>query len=89
MLDKGKVEFTKLGKRKPASYEIVNEMVMDTWKHVATDKRILNGFRQCGYFDFDGSIDQLHSKLRETIKKREVPYILVKKVNAFIDDIKR
>ena len=56
LLDTGKVEFTKSGIRKHASYEIVKEMVMDAWKHVANEKRILNGFSQCGYFDFDGSI---------------------------------
>ena len=63
-------------------------MVMDAWKHVATDEGILDGFRQCGYFDFNGSTDNLHSKLREAIKNREVSYNLVKKVNAFIDSMK-
>ena len=29
----------KLGKRKHASYEMVNEWVMDAWKHVATDEK--------------------------------------------------
>ena len=60
-------------------------MVMDAWKHVTMDGHILDGFRQCGYFDIDGSINKLHS---DTIKKREVPYNFVKKVNAFIDEMK-
>ena len=29
---------------------------MDAWKHVASDEHILDGFRQCGYFDFDGTM---------------------------------
>ena len=63
-------------------------MVMDAWKHIATDERILDGFRQFGYTDFDASVVELHSKLRETIKNREVPCNLVKKVNASIDVMK-
>ena len=57
---------------------------MDAWKHVATDERILDGFCQCRYFDYNGGIDKLHSKLcdtkdYDTMKNREVPYNLVKK----------
>ena len=56
---------------------------MDAWKHVATDEPILDGFPQWGYFDVDGSIDKLYSKLCDTVKNREVPCNLVKqdKVN--------
>ena len=61
---------------------------MDFWKHITIDKHILDGFRQCVYFDFDGSIDKLHPKLHDAIKNREVPYNLVKKVNAVIDVMK-
>ena len=82
MLDTSNVEFTKSGIRNHASYEITNEMVMGAWKHVVTDERILDGFRQCVYFDFDVSIYELHSKLLETIKNREVQYNLVKKVKV-------
>ena len=60
---------------------MVNEWVMDAWKHVETDKRILDGFCQGGYFDLDGTIDKLHLKLCVTVKN------LVKKVNSFIDEI--
>ena len=41
-----------------------NQWVMDAWKR---DERISGSFRQCGYFDFDGGIDELHLKLRDTI----------------------
>ena len=39
-----------------------------------------------GYFDFDGSIDKLYSKLPDTIKNRKVSYELVEELNAFIDE---
>ena len=61
---------------------------MDDWKHIATDESILDDIRQCGYFDFDGSIDKLHSKFCDTIKNREVPYELLEEVNDFIDEMK-
>ena len=44
------------------------------WEHVTTDEGILNGFRQCDYFDFDGILDKLHSKLLDTVKNGELPY---------------
>ena len=53
LLDTGQVEFTKSGIRKHASYEIINEMVMDTWEHVATDEHILDGFPWGVFFYFD------------------------------------
>ena len=77
MHDPGKVEFIKSGIRKHVLYKILDEMVIDTWKQVSTDKRILNGFRQCGYFDFDGIIDKFHSRLRDTIKNRGLLYNLI------------
>ena len=65
---------------------MVNQWVMDAWKHVATDDHILESFRQFGYFGFDGVIDKLYLKLRDTINNREVLYNFVKNVNAFIYD---
>ena len=56
---------------------MVNEWVMDAWRHIETDERILDWFRQCGYFDFDGIIDKFHSKLRDTIKNRGLLYNLI------------
>ena len=38
--DSGKVEITKSGK-KHASYEMVNEWVMDAWKHAATNESMM------------------------------------------------
>ena len=35
----------KPGVRRHASYGIINEMVMDAWKHVTMDGHILDGFR--------------------------------------------
>ena len=40
------------------------------------------------FFYFDWTIDKLHSKLRDTIKNREVPYELLEEVNDFIDEMK-
>ena len=67
---------------------MVNDWVMDAWKYVATDERILDRFRHCGNVDFDGTIDKLRSKLRNTIKSNDVSYNLIKKVNVFTDEIK-
>ena len=67
----GEAEFTEKGNRKRASYQLVAEWADNTWKKVATDELIIKGFRQCGYTEYDG--ETLHSRLQETIKKREVP----------------
>ena len=69
----GEAEFTEKGNRKRTSYQLVAEWADDTWKKVATDELIIKGFRQCGYADYDGETSNLHSRLQETIKKREVP----------------
>ena len=62
---------------------------MDFWKHITIDKHILDGFCQCGYIDFDGSIDKLNSKVPDdTIKNREVPYKLAEEVKVFIVKMK-
>ena len=37
-------KISKTEKRKHASYEMVNEWVMEVWKHVAMNERILDGF---------------------------------------------
>ena len=38
--------------------------------------------------DYHGNIDKLHSKHRDTIKNREVPYEVIEKVDAFIAEMK-
>ena len=53
---------------------------MHAWKHVATDERISDSFRQCGYFDFDGGINKLHLKLVARLNNRKVLYNFVKNV---------
>ena len=63
-------------------------MVIYAWKHVAKDECTLDGFGQYGYFDFDVSIDKLHSEIHETIKNGKVQNNLVKAVKAFSDEIK-
>ena len=48
---------------------------------------IIKWFRQCGYIEYDGEISNLHSRLQETIKKREVPEEVIQGVNKFLEDI--
>ena len=59
----------------------------DTWKKVAADKLIIKGFRQCGYIDYDGETSNWHSRLQETIKKREVPEEVIQAVNEFPEEM--
>ena len=40
------------------------------------------------YIDYDGKVENLHSKLHMTIKNREVPYELIEEINAFVDEMK-
>ena len=48
---------------------------------------IIKGFRQCGYIEYDGETSNLHSRLQETIKKREVPEELIQGVNEFLEEM--
>ena len=61
---------------------------MEASNRVATDEKILTGFRQCGYIDYDEKVENLHSKLYMTIKNREMPYELIEEINAFVDEMK-
>ena len=56
-------------------------------KKVATDELIIKGFRQCGYIEYDGETSNLHSRLQETIKKREVPEEVIQGVNKFLEEM--
>ena len=56
-------------------------------KKVATDELIIKGFRQCGYIEYDGETSNLHSRLQETIKKREVPEEVIQGVNEFLEEM--
>ena len=48
---------------------------------------IIKGFRQCGYIEYDGETSNLHSRLQETIKKREVPEEVIQGVNEFLEEV--
>ena len=49
-------------------------------KRVATYEQIIRGFRQCGYIDWKGDANALHSKLRGTLDSRAVPPELIQEV---------
>ena len=83
----GEAEFTEKGNRKRASCQLVAEWADDTWKKVATDELIIKGFRQCDYIEYDGETSNLHSRLQETIKKREVPEEVIQGVNKFLEEM--
>ena len=83
----GEAEFTEKGNRKRASCQLVAEWADDTWKKVATDELIIKGFRQCGYIEYDGGTSNLHSRLQETIKKREVPEEIIQGVNEWLEEM--
>ena len=80
----GEIQFTASGKRKRASYEMVVNWVNDVWQQVATDNAILKGFKECGYIGYDGDVNSLHSRLRDTIVNREIPPEVLAKVNEFL-----
>ena len=48
---------------------------------------IIKGFHQCGYIEYDGETSNLHSRLQETIKKREVPEEVIQGVNEFLEEM--
>ena len=38
----------------------------------------------CGYIGYDGNVDNLHSRLRDTMANREVPPEVLTEVNGFL-----
>ena len=48
---------------------------------------LIKGFRQCDYIEYDGETSNLHSRLQETIKKREVPEEVIQGVNEFLEEM--
>ena len=80
----GEIQFTASSKRKRASNEMVVNWVNDVWQQVATDNAILKGFKECGYIGYDGDVNSLHSRLRDTIVNREIPPEVLAKVNEFL-----
>ena len=83
----GDAKFTEKGNRKRASYQLVAEWAYDTWKKVANDELIIKGFRKCSYIEHDGETSNLHSRLQETMKKREVPEEIIQGVNEFLEEM--
>ena len=45
------------------------------------------GFRQCGSIQYDGETSNLHSRLQETVKKREVPEEVIQGVKEFLEEM--
>ena len=80
----GEIQFTASGKCKRTSYEMVVNWVNDVWQQVATDNAILKGFKECGYIGYDGDVNSLHSRLRDTIVNREIPPEVLAEVNEFL-----
>ena len=80
----GEIQFTASVKRKRTSYEMFVNWVSDVQQQVATDNAILKGFKECGYIGYDGDVNSLHSRLRDTIVNREIPPEVLAKVNEFL-----
>ena len=89
-LDNGKEEFTKSGKRRRASYEmVVAQLVHKAWRDVATDKIIVRGFLENGYMGkwVNGKTAELHLKLRTTVESRNVPLEVLEEVDQFLNEM--
>ena len=80
----GEILYTASGKRKRASYQMLVEWINDVLRKVATDDAIMKGFKECGYIGYDGNVDSLHSRLRDTMVNREVPPEVLTVVNEFL-----
>ena len=63
---------------------MVVNWVNDVWQQVATTNAILKGFKECGYIGYNGDINSLHSRLRDTIVNREIPPEVLAEVNEFL-----
>ena len=66
------VVFTRTGKRKRASYEMVAEWVSHACNSITTNDYIMKGSRGCGYHMWDGEPDSLFFRLAETLKNGKV-----------------
>ena len=58
------MEYTRTGKWKRASYEIVAAWVDESWK--MSGNMIIKEFKECGYIEWNGSLGELHSILKDT-----------------------
>lgn len=66
-LKNGEQEFSKSGKRRSASYLMIAQWVKISWEKVSADL-IKQSFTECGLY-VDRSVESLHSRLQEMIKK--------------------
>ena len=81
----GEIQFTAPGKRKRASYEIVINWVNDVWQQVTPLTPITNkDFKERRYIGYDGDVNSLHSRLRDTIVNREIRPGVLAKMNEFL-----
>ena len=48
---------------------------------------IIKGICQCDYIEYDDETSNLHSRLQETIKKREVPEEVIQGVNEVPEEM--
>ena len=59
----------------------------DTWIKVAVDDLAMKGFRHYGYMEYADNISVLHSRLKETIDKRQVPEKAIQEVNKLLEEM--
>ena len=83
----GKAEYTKTGKRRRASYEMVTGWVHNVWNKVE-DEQILKGFRENGYINYTHDNKVLHSQLKQTLADGRIPEELVQEVNDFLEEFR-
>ena len=48
---------------------------------------IIKGICQCDYIEYDDETSNLHPRLQETIKKREVPEEVIQGVNEVLEEM--
>ena len=82
-------EFTKSGNRRRAAYDLIATWIFDAWKQVAQPAFIIDGFRECGYIEWDGDHNKLHSRLRDTVLNREVPIEPILEVNDLLLELEQ
>ena len=87
-LQYGKHEYTKSGKRKRASYEMICGWVQEVWITLVLGESIVKGFQQNGYIQYTGDVDSLQSRLKETLKQQEVLHDLIQEVDEFLEEFR-
>ena len=80
-------EFIAIGKWTRASYEMLFNLVSETWKQVVKNELIIQGFSQCGYIYWNGDYSELHSMLQMIIDNQEVPSEVLEEVWNFIKEM--